>query len=965
MSTHVLRPWTDCVKLHPDVEAGTLTESTFAIDLGAIAADDPAAPPVYRDPTAFFKATYLTADLRKLLAEVLASLAGKPGADRVLKLRTPFGGGKSHTLAALLHAARSRKALDVLPEAKGLDDPGEVRVAVFDGEKFGTTGKPVGKGRAVQTMWGWLAWQIDPKRAYPIIEPLDRERVAPGGDEIQAMLAACGRPVLVLLDEVLKYMERAAAVGVLESTLQRQAKDFFQNLTVEVANSQSAVLVYSLTWSAREAMGNVALLEEIDKVAARVDQLREPVTGDEILPILQRRLLDRPPRADSAAAVADAYAELVTTMRRAYAEGAAERREADEAGLALRHRIKAAYPFHPGLIDVMRERWTSVEAFQRTRGALRFLAACLHSLKKHGGASAILGPGDIPLSDADVRTRLLNELGAQQEFDPVITADIAGPNARARRIDERLASETPALASVRPATRLATIVLLCSFGGLKRDATEASEPLPPGMTESELQSSAVTPELDGLTVTAVLTELRNSCLYLHYDGTRYCFKKDPNVTKLIEDAEQGLSREEVQSKGSAPVRTKIKEMLEQRLAKCPAEVWPSNSQGIPDKDPRFLVAYLPLEFAALSKAEQEQTAKNYLYQCGDRPRSYKNGIGLAVPDRKPVESLRRAVRYLLAIERVDAKKQQHRLTKDQLDQLKERRRTEEAAAESAFRELYLAVWLPRMNKEKGEPEIEKVEKGGRPLQATGIHERVMELLTAQGSPKLHSTVTPRKLVERLKLGEVVGEGEPPRLGVRLSDVRDAFFEFLEPPRLESQWAVRAAVVRGVGERAFAYVSGEVPKLGPDNCFLVAPEKVRFGNTVAEDEIDFDTGFLIAPSAVPLSSGAPEKTVVPDEGLGPELADTEGDGGRVAPVDRGQLARGGLRELVIQFQATRAQLFKAFAALGNLAEKSQDGRVTVRIQATAAAPTGFDPAWLRNAMDEPLDEADIERTQLHG
>jgi hypothetical protein len=29
---------------------------------------------------------------------------------------------------------------------------------------------------------------------------------------------ASGRPVLILLDEVLKYMERAAAVGILDST---------------------------------------------------------------------------------------------------------------------------------------------------------------------------------------------------------------------------------------------------------------------------------------------------------------------------------------------------------------------------------------------------------------------------------------------------------------------------------------------------------------------------------------------------------------------------------------------------------------------------------------------------------------------------------------------------------------------------------------------------------------------------
>jgi len=67
MSIHTLRPWTDLVKLHPDVEAGVLTEATFAIDLGAIAANDPNVPVVNRDPEEFFKATYLTADLRILL----------------------------------------------------------------------------------------------------------------------------------------------------------------------------------------------------------------------------------------------------------------------------------------------------------------------------------------------------------------------------------------------------------------------------------------------------------------------------------------------------------------------------------------------------------------------------------------------------------------------------------------------------------------------------------------------------------------------------------------------------------------------------------------------------------------------------------------------------------------------------------------------------------------------------------
>lgn len=100
MSTRALRPWTDLVKLHPDVEAGVLTEAIFAIDLGAITAGDPNVPVVNRDPEAFVRVMYLTAGLQKLMEEVLASLDERAGYNRVLKLRTPFGGGKSHIRVA-------------------------------------------------------------------------------------------------------------------------------------------------------------------------------------------------------------------------------------------------------------------------------------------------------------------------------------------------------------------------------------------------------------------------------------------------------------------------------------------------------------------------------------------------------------------------------------------------------------------------------------------------------------------------------------------------------------------------------------------------------------------------------------------------------------------------------------------------------------------------------------------------
>lgn len=55
MSSYQLRPWAQVVHLHPDVEAGNLTEAAFAIDLGAVATGKPNVPAVYRDPESFFR----------------------------------------------------------------------------------------------------------------------------------------------------------------------------------------------------------------------------------------------------------------------------------------------------------------------------------------------------------------------------------------------------------------------------------------------------------------------------------------------------------------------------------------------------------------------------------------------------------------------------------------------------------------------------------------------------------------------------------------------------------------------------------------------------------------------------------------------------------------------------------------------------------------------------------------------
>lgn len=947
MST--IKPWIEVVALHSDVLSEDFSEDIFALDLGPLADGNPNVPAVYRDPEHFFRASYLTSGLKSLLKDVLSRLEGGAGA-RVLKLITPFGGGKSHTLASLWHAANKRDALDAAPEGKDLPRPPKARVAVFDGQFFDATkGKEMpGAGQYARTMWGWVAWRLGGKEGYELLREQDEKRVAPGDDELLKLFEI--GPNLILLDEVLEYLISCGGIAVGKTNLRDETLNFLKRLTVAVANTKNTALVFSLQSSKRESLEYINLLQTVDHLAARKDQRREPVEGNEIMLVVQRRLLSRVPTAEQASPTATAYQDVYTQMRKAYAQSKAEIQQAEDDGLALRDRMRSAYPFHPALIDLMRERWAAIPDFQRTRGALRFLAACLRATHRGGRSSVVLGPGDVPMHDAEVRQAFFKEVGQQSDFQAVLEHDLIGANARARRIDDRRARENPHEAGRRNATRLATAILMYSFGGLRREGSE--DLLPPGISEQELLSVCVGPDLDSTTALACLKELKEQCLYLHFDGVRYCFKKDPNVTLLVEQEAESVSRDE------GKVRDKIKEMLEERLAgHHEAIIWPEKTTEVPHDDPRLLIAYMPLEFAAQPAAEQQKRAKEFFEQYGDRPRKFRNGLGLAVPSDDQIEILRRSARYMLAVEQIKAKSKQLNLTDEQKSQLREREATERSAIEAAFLKLYMEVWLPRS--EGGGLAVDPVAFGGRPPQTTlndkkqaAIHERIIELIT-QVQKRVFTTAVPTKIVELFKLGE----GEPPRMGIRTAEVVEGFYSFLGFPRLMNQEVVRRAIARGVGEGIFGYCSGSVPTLGADGKYEVALDKVRFNRAVADDEIDLDSGFLMLPAAIPQPAPIPGAgPTPPGPGPGPGPVPPGPGPQPPGPTPPGPTPPTEQKQTRVQlsFAADRKALFTAWPAMANLADLAGKVQVTVEAQSS----DGFDKSKLQNGVLEPLREADL-------
>ena len=117
-----------------DVLKGTITEADFAADLAQVIAGSGSAE--YLDPARFFANTYPTRGLKNLLANVCRRLAGAGGeVASIFRLDTSYGGGKTHGLIALCHAARGVQDVPGIAEFvdPSLLPQGHVRIAAFDG----------------------------------------------------------------------------------------------------------------------------------------------------------------------------------------------------------------------------------------------------------------------------------------------------------------------------------------------------------------------------------------------------------------------------------------------------------------------------------------------------------------------------------------------------------------------------------------------------------------------------------------------------------------------------------------------------------------------------------------------------------------------------------------------------------------------------------------------------------------
>ena len=316
-------------------------------------------PLEYRDAATFFRRTYPTQGLVNLMAAVLSRLAGQGRGEAVIQIQTPFGGGKTHALIALYHLFAAWDPWSDAPpdvvswalEAAGVDGVPSARVVSF----VGTASDPL----AGRTPWGVLAEALG---NYSLLEPHDQARRAPGKDLLHLLIG--DEPTLILMDELAEYVVKAKDYG-------EQVLAFLQELTEVVKVSPRCALVVTLPSSAPYGEEGERALQQLQRIFGRVEAIYTPVEGEEVYEVV-RRLFGTPPDPLQARRTAESYWQLYQRLGDDVPRGARER--------AYRERLQRAYPFHPELIDVLFERWSTFPTFQRTRGVLRFLAEVVADL---------------------------------------------------------------------------------------------------------------------------------------------------------------------------------------------------------------------------------------------------------------------------------------------------------------------------------------------------------------------------------------------------------------------------------------------------------------------------------------------------------------------------------------------------------------------------------------------------------
>jgi Protein of unknown function (DUF499) len=536
-----LEPWYKIVQPRTEVREGrSFNPDEFAIALEQVVAGT--APQDYTNPAKFFARTCFTKALREHMGMVARRLVGEMvNAAPVLTLIIQFGGGKTHTLAALYHLVKNHeyaKAIsDDLRRALGAEKlPEQSKAAVFVGNAWDPS-------ETRETPWIDIARQLAGDAGVAALGSAART-TPPGTEAIGRVIEKAGGSVLVLFDEVLNFLNR-------HRNLAQGFYAFIQNLTVAMTGARGSACVISLPRSQVEmSESDLVWQERITKVVKRV--ARDLLVNDEaeISDVVRRRLFEDLGKESMRKAVARTYADWCFEHRSELPpEWTAVDSSATEAKARdyLRNRFEVCYPFHPATLTVFQRKWRALTQFQQTRGTLAMLAQWISLAFSKGYVGALREPlitlGSAPLDGREFRSVVLGQLG-EMRLDPALDSDIAGERNKAAALD---ADTKGSLREIH--RRVGTAILFESSGGQSDQIAH----------EPELRFALAGPEVDTASIDSAATALETRAFYIRKAGTDgYRFGLKPKLEKVVYDRRASLDDADVRKATEKLVETQFR-----------------------------------------------------------------------------------------------------------------------------------------------------------------------------------------------------------------------------------------------------------------------------------------------------------------------------------------------------------------------------------------------------------------------
>lgn len=639
MSGARMTPWWDAIRIRPEIinAAGQIDDVQMSL-FNAVYATGTLRP-AYADATYYAEITYPTDLLVGLLAEISVRLGG--GSDytkarALTRLDQGMGGGKSHACIGCWQLARHPAALAqtdlgkaVFTRAAGIlgrslpPDLNNPHVVVLPCDNM-TPGAPVREmDGPAYNLYERFLWRLFSKD-YTLYE-----RYAPyfnDKSKIAEALRALNRPVLIIVDEIMDYFGNGLD-GAGKPELVAQDMAFLRALLDAVNDVPNVAMLVVMIGSDTIALGTDAARERRTDLHDLLERNGLPATvtaNADFADILRRRLFDQAPPEEIVVAAAHAFDGIHTDKpwTKNVWDNIPGTWRSDFA-----HEVRRTYPFHPMLMHLAEHEWATVTGFQKVRSTIRIFAASVYALQQRGKkgnwAPALIGPGDLPLSNNNVREAILGSglVGDQRtvaNFRALAENEIVNQNddgGAARRLDLQREPVPWSATNPRAAERGATFIFLTSIVGSRPGGRR-------GASAPEVKAALAAPDSDftltdadgvvadlvnqdkGMSAVEAIAGQGNNKPARYYLSTKLTYRTLVNsLRKTVTDDERDHVIVEFAQRLANTGPFKVKRFITADLARTPTDVLAT--AGLDDARTTRLFILDPAQFSLRNGIEQQ------------------------------------------------------------------------------------------------------------------------------------------------------------------------------------------------------------------------------------------------------------------------------------------------------------------------------------------------------------------------